>query len=294
MKVLVIGAPGQLGTDVCKAYDGAEVYKADLAGADIALDICDGEAVHALIADDLRPDAVINTAAAHNVPKCEEEPGQAFAVNAKGTWNIAKACQAASAKFMHISTDYVFGMGGTRPYTEADLPMPLSIYGASKLAGEHLAAAYCQQHYIVRTSAIYGTAPCRAKGGRNFVSLMLHLAQTRGEVKVVTDEFVTPTYTGALARQLRRVLDEGQPGLYHATCQGQCSWFEFARAIFEETGTEVVLNEATSADFPSPVQRPDYSVLDNAHLREQGIDIMPDWRDGLVEYLQAAENSQAG
>ena len=157
----------------------------------------------------------------------------------------------------------------------------------SKAAGEYLIAANCRDHQIVRTAAIYGEAPCLAKDGRNFVGLMLHLAETRGEVKVVTDEFTTPTYTKALAAQLRLLVEKGKPGLYHATCQGACSWYEFAAAIFEMTGTKVALHQATSADFPSPVQRPSYSVLENAHLQAQGIDIIPPWREALEEYLRA-------
>jgi dTDP-4-dehydrorhamnose reductase len=186
---------------------------------------------------------------------------------------------------VHVSTDYVFGEGGTRPYVETDLPAPLNVYGASKLAGEHLLAAECEDYIIARTSAIYGVAPCRGKGGRNFVDLMLHLASTRPEVKVVTDEIISPTYTYALAKQLRLVAELGEPGLYHVTCNGECSWHEFAKAIFEETGVAVKLLETTSEDFPSPVRRPRYSVLQNKHLQDQGLDIMPKWRDGLKAYL---------
>ena len=131
-----------------------------------------------------------------------------------------------------------------------------------------------------------GLAPCRAKGGRNFVELMLHLAATKPEVRVVTDEITTPTHTAALARQMRLLAERGQPGLYHATCQGQCSWHEFAAAIFEETGTEVDLREAIAADFQSEVKRPGYSVLDNTRAAEQQLDIMPHWRDALRHYLE--------
>ena len=221
-----------------------------------------------------------------NVPECEENPAQAFAVNASGVRDLARACQEAAARLVHVSTDYVFGNGAQRPYVETDLPAPLNVYGASKIAGEYLAAAECREHVLVRTSAIYGHAPCRAKGGKNFVELMLHLAATRGMVKVVTDEIVSPTFTLALARQIRMAAEKAEPGVYHATSQGECSWFDFAKAIFEETNTQVQLDEATSEDFPSPVRRPDYSVLDNKHLRDQGLDIMPDWRESLSEYFQ--------
>ena len=287
MRVLVIGAAGQLGTDVCDVFRDSEVVGADLSGAQLELDIRDGAAIHRLIGEEHRPDVVVNAAAAHHLPRCEKEPELAFAVNAVGPLYIARACREIDARLVHISTDYVFGSGGTRPYRETDLPAPLSVYGASKLGGEHSVRANCGRHFIVRTSALYGHAPCRAKGGRNFVQLMRHLAATEGKVKVVTDEIVSPTYTRTLARQIRRLVEHDRPGLYHATSQGQCSWYKFAQAIFQETRTEVSMEKARSADFPSPARRPDYSVLENAALRKEGIDIMPGWREGLVEYLSS-------
>ncbi len=288
MKVAVIGAVGQLGTDICKVFSDVELYRVSRLGADVTLDIRDAGLVYEIIAEQIHPDVVINAAAASNVPKCEQEPDWAFAVNATGTKNLAVACQAAGARLVHVSTDYVFRGEGTRPYVETDLPGPLNVYGVSKLAGEHLLAAQCDDYIIARTSAIYGTAPCRGKGGRNFVSLMLHLAATQPEVKVVTDEIVSPTYTYALAKQLRLVAEKGEPGLYHVTCHGECSWYEFAGAIFEETGIKAKLVETTSMDFPSTVRRPSYSVLRNKHLQDQGLDIMPEWRDGLRAYLESA------
>jgi len=128
-------------------------------------------------------------------------------------------------------------------------------------------------------------APCLAKGGKNFVELMLHLAAERSEVKVVTDEILTPTHTVALARQIRRLVEEGGRGVYHATCHGLCSWNDFAREIFDITGTQVRLLPATSEDFPSPVRRPTFSVLDNSRLRQEGLDVMPDWQGSLRHYL---------
>ncbi|MCC6145077.1 MAG: dTDP-4-dehydrorhamnose reductase [Candidatus Hydrogenedentes bacterium] len=284
MKVLVIGALGQLGTELCKAFGSDELVTADVDGGDVQVDLRNALETHRVV-EEVQPQVVFNTAAAHNVPQCEEEPDLAFAVNATGARNLARACHAAGARLVHMSTDYVFGHGGTRPYVETDLPAPLSIYAASKLAGEHLVAAECPNHQIIRTAAMYGHAPCRAKGGKNFVSLMLHLAETKGEVRVVTDEITTPTYTGALVRQMRLLAEQGEPGVYHCTCRGECSWYDFAKAIFEETGTDVKLHEAKSSDFQSGVQRPSYSVLENRHAAVQGLCIMPEWRDGLKEYL---------
>lgn len=289
MKALVIGAEGQLGSEVCRAFGEGEVHRADLDGGGIHLDLRDAAHVRRLIVDELRPDAVINCAAAHNVPQCEEDPGLAFAVNAAGVRGLARACHTAGARLVHVSTDYVFGQGGTRPYLETDLPAPLNVYGASKLAGEHLAAAECPDHVIIRTAAIYGPAPCRAKGGKNFVGTMLDLARRNPEVRVVTDEITTPTYTVPLARQMRLLAEKGAPGLYHCTCKGACSWYEFAEAIFEDTGTPAVLVEAKSAEFQSAVRRPSYSVLDNRNARSQGLEIMPGWREALREYLETLE-----
>jgi len=286
MNVLVVGAEGQLGHDLCRVFRDATLHRADLDGDGHILDITDNGAVQALIGD-LRPDLVINTAAAHNVALCEQEPATAFAVNATGARNVAAACREVGARLIHVSTDYVFGEGADRPLLEIDLPHPLSVYAASKLAGEHLIASVLDDHVIVRTAAIYGEAACRAKGGRNFIGTMLHLAATRPEVKVVTDEITTPTYTFALAKQMRLIADKGQPGLYHATCQGACSWFEFAQAIFEDTGIKTVPTPTTSKEFQSPVRRPSYSVLENGNAQAQGLDIMPPWREGLRAYLDA-------
>jgi dTDP-4-dehydrorhamnose reductase len=282
MRVVVIGSGGQLGTDLCAVYAGAELTALDID----QLDVRDADACNRIL-DEAAPDLVINTAAAHNVPKCEEDPATAFAVNAAGARNLAIACNRCGARLVHISTDYVFGNGGHEPYVETDLPAPLNVYAASKLAGEHLVAAECANHQIFRGAALYGAAPCLAKGGMNFVRLMLHLAATRPEVKVVTDEITTPTYTRALAEQIRLAAEKGEPGLYHATCNGACSWYDFAQAIFEETGTKANLLPTTSAAFPSPVKRPSYSVLENKHLQDQSLDIMPHWRDGLRAYLKS-------
>ncbi|MCL4217499.1 MAG: dTDP-4-dehydrorhamnose reductase [Candidatus Hydrogenedentes bacterium] len=284
MKTLLIGALGQLGQDLCRVYNKEDLVAADLDGGDISFDVRDREAVVNAI-ETVQPEVVINAAAALNVPKCEEETAFAYAVNATAARDLAVACHAAKVRLVHISTDYVFGYGHATPIGEGASPAPLSTYGASKLAGEYLVAAECSDHLIVRTAAIYGTAPCRAKGGRNFVSTMLHLASARGEVSVITDEFTTPTHTHALAKQIQLLAQKGEPGIYHATCQGSCSWYEFAKTIFELTQTEVELKKALQADFPSPVKRPSYSVLENEHLKRLNLDIMPHWKTALEEYL---------
>ncbi len=293
MRVLIVGALGQLGTDLCREFADTELFTADLDGGDHQLDIRNFAQVRRLIVGAVKPELVFNCAAAHNVPRCERDPGLAFAVNAAGARHLAAACKHVKARLVHVSTDYVFGRGHTHPLLETDMPAPLNVYAASKLAGEHLVAAECPDHVIIRTAALYGTAPCRAKGGRNFVEMMLHLAATRPVVKVVTDEITTPTCTAALARQMRLLAEKGAPGLYHATCQGACSWYEFAQAIFADTGTQIRLDPVCAAEFQSPVKRPEYSVLENRRAQEQNLDIMPPWREALRDYLAARGKASA-
>ena len=299
-RVLIIGATGQLGRDVEKTLSTdprLEVVTAARNDAQYELDLAVTETLGPLVEDQIRPDLVINTAAAHNVPDCEKAPASAYAVNATGVAALAESCARIEARLVHVSTDYVFGSspplepesGEPRPWREDDRPAPLNAYAASKLAGEHLLAAACPNHAIVRSSGLYGQAPCLAKGGRNFVQLMLHIAAERGEVKVVTDEVLTPTATADLAAQIETLALSEACGVFHATCQGSCSWNEFARAIFEESGTDVRLLPATSEDFPSPVRRPAYSVLANARLAELGLDTLPHWREALRGYLRSID-----
>jgi len=283
MKVIIIGANGQIGSDLVGVFRrrGAEVV--GLTHQDI--EICDGAAVEAKLAE-ARAQVVVNAAAFHNVEACETDPQSAFAVNALGARHLASASLRHGFRLIHISTDYVFDGGKRQPYTEEDCPRPLNCYGNSKLSGELFIQAIAKNYAVVRVSGLYGAAPCRAKKGLNFVKIMLKLARERGEVKVVTDEFDTPTYTVAAAEQVARLADRPESGLFHATPQGQCSWYEFAEAIFQYSGTTVKLLPATSADFPAKVPRPSYSVLDNKHLRDCGLDIMPEWRDCLKSYLK--------
>jgi dTDP-4-dehydrorhamnose reductase len=281
-RVAVIGANGQLGLDVCQAFASAGYDVAALNHAE--LEVADRAAVDAVLTP-LAPAVIVNTAAMHNVDACEADPARAFAVNGIGARNIAQAATALGAVVVHVSTDYVFDGATRRPYVEEDAPRPLNVYGITKLAGEYAVRVAGPRHAVVRSSGLYGTGACRAKGGLNFVRLMLKLARERGEVRVVTDEMVTPTYTRDLAAQLVPIAEGTLGGVVHATCQGACSWNEFAAAIFELAGQPVRLLAATSADFPAKVPRPTYSVLDNARLRAAGVDRMPPWRESLRRYL---------
>lgn len=279
MKVVVLGATGQLGGELCRALADWEVVA--LTHAEI--EICDAARVDAVIGG-LAADLVINTAALTNVAQAEQEPVRAFEINALGARNVAQVCARANSALMYISTDYIFDGEKGSPYVESDSPSPLNVYGVTKLAGEYFVRAIAKRWYIVRTSGLYGERPCRGKQ-HNFVQRILRLAET-GTVKVVSDQFSTPTSAADLARQIRLIVEKGKPGLYHATNAGQCSWHEFARLTFELTGTKVDLIPITTAEYGGSVRRPRYSVLENAHLKQQGLDIMRPWREALAEYLQ--------
>jgi dTDP-4-dehydrorhamnose reductase len=282
MRIAVIGAEGQVGRDVCSEF---ERYGDEVRGLNHAqLEIGSPESVQAVLSQ-IKPDVVVNTAAVHQVEHCELEPAKAFAINACGARNVAKVAAALNALLIHISTDYVFDGGKSTPYEETDLPRPLNAYGNSKLAGEYFVRSLSPRHFVLRTSALYGKHPCRAKGGLNFVELMCKLAREGKEIKVVDSEFVTPTATADLAKQIVELSRCDSFGLYHATEEGSCSWYEFAREIFALTGTEARLTIANAADFPSKVPRPHYSVLENKGLKSIGRNVFRPWKEGLREYL---------
>ena len=186
---------------------------------------------------------------------------------------------------VHVSTDYVFDGVKRAPYVETDPPNPLNVYAMSKLAGEYAVLNAAGPHQVVRSSGLYGIRPCRAKGG-NFIDTMFKLARERDEVRVVDDEVLTPTFTADLAAQIRILALEGPPGLYHATNHGSCSWYEFARLIFDLGNLRTPLSKTTVKEFAAPVRRPFYSVLDNAALAAAGLDRMRPWRDALTAYMR--------
>jgi dTDP-4-dehydrorhamnose reductase len=282
MKIVVIGGNGQLGTDVVRAFAENGDDARALTHEDIELSDLDSIAN---CLRELRPDVIVNTAAMHHVETCEREPQKSFAVNALGARNLAMVARDAQATVMHVSTDYVFDGSKRAPYVEEDAPVPLNVYGCSKLAGEHFIRTLAPKHFVLRTSAVYGKSPCRAKGGLNFVELMLKLARERGEVRVVDSEFVSPTPTPQLAQQMVLLSRCDAYGLYHATAEGSCSWFEFAREIFDVTKTSVKLTAANAGDFPIKVPRPTYSVLENSALKRRGLNIFEPWQNGLRDYL---------
>ncbi|HUI41266.1 MAG TPA: dTDP-4-dehydrorhamnose reductase [Terriglobia bacterium] len=292
MKVLLIGALGQLGSDLPR------VLRADtlvpLSHSDI--EITDPTSVRRAF-EQHRPEVVINTAAFHRVDDCETEIERAFQVNAFAVRTLAQACRQCSAVLVHFSTDYVFDGEKTEPYAETDSPRPLSVYGASKLAGEYLLEATLDRHFLVRTCGLYGAGGSRSKGG-NFVETMLRLAAHGKPIRVVSDQVVTPTYTADLARKVGQLITSEAYGLYHITNGGACSWFEFAGAIFELAGVEADLHPISSAAFGAAARRPAYSVMRHRRLESLGLDDLPAWQDGLRRYFaqrhEVSERNTAG
>lgn len=275
MKILVIGAAGQLGHDLLKALTpdhettGVDIDEVDITDAASASDVIRANS----------PGLVINSAAYTNVDGCETETELAWAVNATGAGNVAGACGDVGAALVHISTDYVFDGTKGEPYLEDDPTSPLGEYGRSKLAGEEEVRAALDRHLIVRTAWLFGTH------GGNFVKTMIRLGRERDLLKVVNDQTGSPTYAGHLAAALKELAETrlDQPGIYHMTNSGQCTWFDFAAEIFRLTGIEADLEPTTTGEFGSPAPRPAFSVLANTRAPEIRL---PPWRDGLIECLQ--------
>jgi dTDP-4-dehydrorhamnose reductase len=284
MKVAVIGSNGQLGSDLLDQYRAAGAEATGLTHHEI--DISSLASTRGALAA-VQPDVIVNTAAMHHVENCEKDPARAYEVNAIGARNLAVVARELDAKIVHVSTDYVFNGAKARPYVEDDRPAPLNVYGNTKLAGEAFLHGMGGKYFIVRTSALYGKNPCRAKGGKNFVDLMLKLGTERDEVRVVDDEIVSPTSTAELAKQIAILGGTNHYGLYHATAEGHCSWFEFAKTIFEREGIKTKLSVASCNEFPAKVPRPKYSVLENRALKSLGLNSFEPWQNGLSSYLSS-------
>jgi dTDP-4-dehydrorhamnose reductase len=283
-RVTIIGANGQLGQDLCRYW--REFAKQDelisLTHADIVVE--NSGSVAATLRT-LRPQLVVNTAAFHKVDLVEGDPERAFAVNSVGVQNLAIACRELDAVLLHVSSDYVFSGNAHRPYVEGDPVDPINVYGVSKASGEMLLRYLWPKHFIVRSSGLYGLAGSSGKGG-NFVELMIQLAHHGKPVRVVNDQVLTPTGTTALARQMVALSATEAYGTFHATCQGECSWYEFAAEIFRLTAFSPEFTPQTTAESGARARRPAYSVLENQGLRRIGLDLMPGWRESLSEYIQ--------
>lgn len=280
MKVLIIGANGQLGTDMVRAMSDWDIIPVTHA----ELDVCDFVAVRKAVTRG-KQDAVMNTAAFHRVDACEEQLEKAFGVNAYAVRNLAQVCRDVDCTLAHISTDYVFGGEKRTPYGEDDLPNPLNIYGVSKLAGEYFVRNICPRHFIVRTSGLHGVAGSSGKGG-NFVETMIRLAREGKPIRVVKDQVLSPTYAKDLAEKLKELLQTDGYGTYHITNSGSCSWYEFAAKTFALLDLNPQFTPTTAAEFGAKGRRPAYSVLANNGLRKLQLERLRPWTEALSAYLQ--------
>jgi dTDP-4-dehydrorhamnose reductase len=289
MKIAIIGADGQLGTDLCKTLSNSEVIP--LTQTDIEITSLDS--VRKALSH-RKPEAIVNTAAFVRVDDCETEPDKAFQVNALGARNVAVVAQELGAKLVHTSTDYVFGgepEPKRSPYNEFDVPIPLNIYGKSKLAGENLVQHLCNSHFIVRTSSLFGIAGAMGKGG-NFIETIIRLAKERDELKVVNDQVFSPTYTPDLAGKIAQLIATEYYGIFHITNSGACSWYEFAREILKLARLKTPITPITSAEYPQKARRPNNSALDNYQLRLLGMSDMRSWQEALKDYMKLKGHSE--
>jgi len=280
LRTLLIGSGGQLGRDLIDVWSGDLV-----AFSHQDFDVCNREQARQVIVRE-QPELVINTAAYHRVDDCETNGALALEVNALGAKNVADAAREVDAAVMFISTDYVQdGLKGS-PYVEGDLPRPLSLYGVSKLAGEHLVRQSNAQHYVVRSSSLFGVAGASGKGG-NFVETMIRKAKAGEPLRVVDDQVSSPTFTADLATKLQELAGTGRYGLYHITNSGQTSWFGFAEKIFKLMGLAPSLTPISSDELSAPAQRPAFSVLENRALVDAGLQKLRSWEEALGAYLEA-------
>lgn len=276
MHVLITGAGGQLAHALAWTYSDHDVVAVPFE----KLDIGDNTAVTAAV-DDIAPDLVLNAAAYTAVDACESDPNPAWRANAAGPWWLAQACARRGITLVHFSTDYVFSGDLDRPYTEFDQTGPTSIYGQTKLAGEQLVRETTDRHVIVRTSWLHGD-------GTNFLATMLRLGRERGRVRVVNDQRGSPTFTFDLAPAVRTLIEAEQPGTFHLTNSGTCTWFELAQAAYGLVGLDVMCDAIDTATFGAPAPRPANSALDNRRARLLGLPELPAWQASLRRWLGAA------
>lgn len=285
-KILVTGCNGQLGRAIRKEYAASDVefINTDVVEGEgvVSLDITDVDAVLKLVRAE-KPDVIINCAAHTNVDKCEEQWDLAYKINAIGPRNLSIVATEADAKMIHVSTDYVFEGNGTRPYTEFDAPNPVSAYGKTKLEGENFVKEFAKKHFILRTAWLYGD-------GKNFVKTMLALAENHDELNVVCDQVGTPTSAVELAKMIHYLEGTENYGTFHATCEGDTNWADFAEAIFKRAGKNVKVNHVTSKQYkemnPASANRPAYSILEDYMIKLTSDFVMADWQDALDVYMK--------
>ena len=278
MKILINGSDGMLGRTMCSEYEknGWEVIRADIAQYDITSKEDTEKFIH-----DTDPEVIVHCAAMTDVDGCEKEPERAMLVNGEGTRNVALATQKINAKLIYISTDYVFSGDLGRPYTEKDSVCPRTVYGKSKLAGEDAVHDLCNDYAICRIAWLYGA------GGPSFVHTMLRLGQEESDepLKVVNDQRGNPTSAMAVTYGVKSIIDDFATGLFHLTCHGDATWYEFAREIFSIAGCKRRIIPCTTEEYPRPAPRPLDSRLDNSALSLFGLPPMPEWKTALGEFL---------
>lgn len=278
MKVLVTGVKGQLGYDVVR-----ELQKRghEAVGVDIdEMDITDAAAVERVITQ-TKPEAVIHCSAYTAVDRAEDDTEICRRVNVDGTENIAKICKKIDCKMLYLSTDYIFSGDGKRPWEPDDEASPLNAYGQSKYDGELALKKYVEKYFIVRISWVFGI------NGNNFIKTMLRLGRENGAVKVVDDQIGSPTYTYDLARLLVDMIESDRYGAYHATNEGICSWYEFAKEIFRAAGmNDVVVTPVKSGEFPVKAKRPKNSRMSKEKLVANGFSLLPAWQDAVARYIK--------
>jgi len=284
-RVLVTGASGMLGTDVVKVFSEGYHVSA-LSRRD--LDITNPQDVkHAM--ESLSPEIVINCAAFTKVDDCESRPETAFEVNSAGPKLLAHECRALNALLVHISSDYVFDGSGKRPYREDDKPCPINVYGRSKLNGETFVREILTDHLIVRTSWLFGP------NGPNFIDTVIRLSATRKELRVVNDQYGSPTYTMDLAKGLRCLVEKGARGLCHCTNIGSCTWFDLCKFVFNRMGiSDICLVPVPTRSFPRPAKRPAFSVLDNTRFQQLTGRKMRFWQEAVLEFLVNRDPNSIG
>ena len=275
-KLLVTGCNGQLGKAINKQYENTEY---ELVNTDVSeLDITNVDAVVTMMKE-VKPYAIINCAAHTGVDACETEQENAYRINAIGPRNLSIAATAVGAKMVHISTDYVFEGNAAKPYVEFDAVNPQGMYGRTKLAGENFVQAFAKDYFIIRTAWLYGD-------GKNFVKTMLRLAETNDKVRVVGDQFGTPTSAAELAKMIAYLVPSENYGLFHGTCEGACNWADFAKEIFKLAGKSTQVDAITTAEYKTAAVRPAYSVLENYMLKLTTDFTFASWEEALKEYME--------
>jgi len=283
-KIALIGVDGQLGTDIYNHFKKKGVKLEGLRGfRDI--DVYD-YSLSENVLKKIGPDIVINTAAFHDVDRCEDEALSAFKVNVIGVKNLALICREIGVPLIHFSTDYIFDGEKSSPYVENDYTRPLSLYGISKLAGEQVILYILDRYYIVRLCGLYGHAGCIGKGSTNFVESMIKLAEEKKEIEVVNDQVLTPTSTMDVSEKLLELMQTGKYGIYHMTNTGSCSWYEFTCEIFRLMKLNTRVIPISTDQFGAKAKRPHYSVLDNFNLRKIGLTDLRNWKEALKDYIK--------